>query len=164
MGGANIAKMRDGVRLLNLARADLGVDADILAGLESGKIAAYYTDFPTGALAGKPGVVATPHLGASTPEAEDNCAVMACDQLADYLVNGNIKNSVNMPAVKLGRAMQNRIGVIMKEGTDVEALVAGGNVARGTRGGYTYLLAERDGAFDVEAIKSVGGVLRVTSY
>ena len=164
LGGANIAKMRDGVRLLNLARADLGVDADLLAGLESGKIAAYYTDFPTGALAGKPGVVATPHLGASTPEAEDNCAVMACDQLADYLVNGNIKNSVNMPAVKLGRAMQNRIGVIMKEGTDVEALVAGGNVARGTRGGYTYLLAERDGAFDVDRIKTVGGVLRVTSY
>ena len=69
-----------------------------------------------------------------------------------------------MPAVKLGRSMQNRVGIIMKEGSDVEALVAGGNLARGTRGGYTYILAERDAAFDVDAIKSVGGVLRVTSY
>ncbi len=164
LGGENIAKMRDGVRLLNLARADLAVDADILAGLESGKIAAYYTDFPTGALAGAPGVVATPHLGASTPEAEDNCAIMACRQIADYLENGNIKNSVNMPAVKLGRSMANRIGIILEGDADVEALIAGGNVARGKRGDFTYILCERDVAFEIEKIKSVGGVIRVTSY
>ena len=69
-----------------------------------------------------------------------------------------------MPAVKLGRAYANRVGIIMKEGTDVEGLIAGGNVARGTRGGYTYLIAERDAAFDLEKIQSVGGVIRVTSY
>ncbi len=164
LGGENIEKMRDGVRLLNLARADLAVDEDILSGLESGKIAAYFTDFPTGKLAGKPGVIATPHLGASTPEAEDNCAKMACDQIADYLLNGNIKNSVNMPAVKLGRSMKNRIGIILKGDADVENLIAGGNVARGKRGDYTYILCERDGAFDLDKIKSVGGVKRVTSY
>ncbi len=164
LGGENIKKMRDGVRLLNLARADLAVDEDILSGLESGKIAAYFTDFPTGKLAGKPGVIATPHLGASTPEAEDNCAIMACDQLSDYLLNGNIKNSVNMPAVKLGRSMKNRIGIILKGDADVEELIAGGNVARGKRGDFTYILCERDGAFDLDKIKSVGGVKRVTSY
>ena len=164
IGKENIAKMRDGVRIINLARADLAVDADVIEALESKKIAAYFTDFPTGALAGKEGVIATPHLGASTPEAEDNCAVMACEQLADYLQNGNIKNSVNMPAVKLGRTYENRIGIIMKNGTDIEALIAGGNTSRGTRGDYTYLIAERAAAFDPEAIRSVGGVIRVTSY
>ena len=164
IGKENIAKMRDGVRIINLARADLAVDADVLEGIASGKIAAYFTDFPTGALAGKAGVIATPHLGASTPEAEDNCAAMACEQIADYLKNGNIKNSVNMPAVKLGRSYENRIGVILKTGTDIESFVAGGNISRGTRGDFTYLLAERAEEFDLNAIRSVGGVIRVTSY
>ncbi len=168
LGGKNIEKMKDGVRLLNLARADLAVDEDILQGIKSGKIAAYYTDFPTGALAGQEGVVATPHLGASTPEAEDNCAMMACAQIADYLENGNIKNSVNMPAVKLGRNEKYRIGIIMKADADTDAavqkLVFGGNKASGTRGGYSYLLCERDTEFDSDAIRAVGGVLRVTSY
>ena len=160
--------MKDGVRLLNLARADLAVDEDILAGLESGKIAAYFTDFPTGALAGKPGVIATPHLGASTPEAEDNCAVMACEQLADYLENGNIKNSVNMPAVRLGRALPNRIGVFYRkdEKTEeaVQKLLFGANLAKGVRGETVYALCERDTAFDLDKISAVGGVLRVISY
>lgn len=164
IGKENIAKMRDGVRIINLARADLAVDEDVLEGIASGKIAAYFTDFPTGALAGKEGVIATPHLGASTPEAEDNCAVMACNQLADYLQNGNIKNSVNMPAVKLGRSYENRVGVILKSGADIETFISGGNVARGTRGDFTYILAERAEAFDLDAIRSVGGVIRATAY
>ncbi len=166
LGGENIAKMKDGVRLLNLARADLAVDADILKGLESGKIAAYYTDFPTGDLAGQPGVVATPHLGASTPEAEDNCAVMACRQLADYLENGNVKNSVNMPCVRLARGGKSRVGIFYapEAEEEVKALLADATVARGERGGVVYALAERDAAFDTEKINQVGGVKRVISY
>jgi len=168
LGGANLEKAKDGVRLLNLARADLAVDADILAGLESGKIAAYYTDFPTGALAGKPGVIATPHLGASTPEAEDNCAVMACRQLAEYLECGNIVNSVNMPCVRLAANGGARVGVFYEnnEETDgaVAALLAGANLAKGTRGGVSYVIAERTAPFDLDKINAVGGVIRTISY
>ncbi len=164
----NIAKMKPGVRLINLARADLAVDADILKGLEEGKISSYFTDFPTGDLAGQEGVLATPHLGASTPEAEDNCAVMACEQLADYLMNGNTKNSVNLPNVNLSRSAGYRIGVLYREDAQAESalagLTAGGNAAKGTRGGITYLIAEREEKFDLDKIQSVGGVLRVTSY
>lgn len=166
LGGENIHKMKDGVRLLNLARADLGVDADILAGLESGKIASYFTDFPTGALAGKEGVIGTPHLGASTPEAEDNCAVMACRQLADYLLCGNIVNSVNMPCISLPRKEENRVGIFYQKDADaaVTALLAGANVAKGIRGEFGYALAEKSEAFDLDQINSTGGVLRTIAY
>ena len=92
-----IEKMRPGVRILNLARGELVNDDDILAALESGKVGRYVTDFPTSRLALSKGVVALPHLGASTPESEDNCAVMAAQELRDYLENGNIVNSVNLP-------------------------------------------------------------------
>ena len=97
----SIAKMKDGVRIINLSRADL-VDAEaVKAGLESGKIAAYVTDFPTEDILGVKGVVAIPHLGASTEESEDNCAVMAAQELDAYLRYGNIKNSVNFPNVDM---------------------------------------------------------------
>lgn len=164
----NFDLMKNGARVLNLARADLAVDEDVLAALDSGKLSAYFTDFPTGALAGKEGVLATPHLGASTPEAEDNCAVMACDQLRDYLENGNIKNSVNMPCLALDRGEGARVGIFYRADPEGEAALAkltfGGKAAKGTRGGMTYLLAEREEAFDLEQIKKVGGVVRVISY
>lgn len=97
-----LAKMKDGVVILNFAR-DLLVDDDaILAGIDSGKVARYVTDFPTPKVAGKNKVVAFPHLGASTEEAEDNCAAMAVKELMDYVENGNIKNSVNYPACDMG--------------------------------------------------------------
>ena len=96
-----LATMKDGVRIINLARADLVNAADMKVALESGKMAAYVTDFPTEDVLGVPGVVAIPHLGASTAEAEDNCAVMAAVQLDDYLRYGNIKNSVNFPNVSM---------------------------------------------------------------
>ena len=97
----SIAKMKDGVRIINLSRADL-VDAEaVKAGLESGKIAAYITDFPTEDILGTKGVVAIPHLGASTEESEDNCAVMAAQELDSYLRYGIIKNSVNFPNVDM---------------------------------------------------------------
>ena len=97
----SIAKMKDGVKIINFARADL-VDAKaVKAGLESGKISAYITDFPTEEILGVKGVIAIPHLGASTEEAEDNCAIMAAKQLDNYLKYGVIKNSVNFPNVDM---------------------------------------------------------------
>ena len=94
----SIAKMKDGVRILNFARGGLVNSADVVAAIEAGKVAAYVTDFPSDDLLGVDGVIAIPHLGASTPESEDNCARMAADELMAYLSDGNIINSVNFPS------------------------------------------------------------------
>ena len=98
-----IAMMKNGAKIINLARADLVNSADLKAALAEGKIKSYVTDFPTEEVIGVPGIVAIPHLGASTEESEDNCAVMAAIELDDYLANGNIKNSVNFPNVSAPR-------------------------------------------------------------
>ena len=105
----SIAKMKDGVRLLNFARGGLADTAAVLDGLASGKIACYATDFPDDRMLGVENVIALPHLGASTPESEDNCARMAADELMEYLESGNIRNSVNMPAVSMPRGGYTRI-------------------------------------------------------
>ena len=107
-----IAKMKDGVRIINLSRGNIVVTDDILAAIESGKVACYVTDFPDEKLIGKKNVICIPHLGASTPESEENCAEMAANQLVDYLLNGNIKNSVNYPAISMPRGAQHRIVVL----------------------------------------------------
>ena len=108
----SIAKMKDGVKIINLSRADLVDAAAVKAGLESGKISAYVTDFPTEEILGVKGVVAIPHLGASSAEAEDNCAVMAAKQLDNYLRYGVIKNSVNFPAVDMMPSADTRVCVL----------------------------------------------------
>ncbi len=105
----SIAKMKDGAKLINLARADLVNAADLTAALESGKLSAYITDFPTEEILHAPHAVAIPHLGASTEESENNCAVMAARELDDYLKNGNITNSVNFPNVSSPRTGAARI-------------------------------------------------------
>lgn len=97
-----IAKMKDGVILLNFARDLLANEEDVLAAIESGKVARYVSDFPNTTTAGKKGCIVIPHLGASTEESEDNCAVMAVQEMMDYLANGNIRNSVNYPACDMG--------------------------------------------------------------
>ena len=107
-----LALCKDGVKVLNYARGELVNNEAILEALETGKVAAYMTDFPCEELLGKPGVLCTPHLGASTPEAEDNCAVMAAQELSDYLKNGNITHSVNLPEVNQPRAGGKRICII----------------------------------------------------
>ncbi|MBR7150910.1 MAG: phosphoglycerate dehydrogenase [Clostridia bacterium] len=104
-----LAKMKDGVKLINLSRADLVSAADLAEALKAGKVSRYVTDFPTEEVLELPGTVAIPHLGASTEESEDNCAVMAARQLDDYLKNGNIKNSVNFPALQMPRSGASRI-------------------------------------------------------
>lgn len=108
----SIAKMKDGVRIINLSRGNIVVTDDVLAAIESGKVSCYVTDFPDEKLIGKKNVICIPHLGASTPESEENCAVMAANQLMDYLLDGNIKNSVNYPAISMPRGAKNRIVVL----------------------------------------------------
>ncbi len=109
-----IAKMKPGAALLNFSRAELCDTPAVLAALENGKLRKYVIDFPTEEVIGKPGVIAIPHLGASTPESEDNCADMAAQQTKDYLETGSIKNSVNLPACDLDPAEKHRIAVIHK--------------------------------------------------
>ena len=110
-----IDKMKDGVILLNFSRDLLAVETDIIAGIESGKIRKYVTDFPNPTTAGKEGCIVIPHLGASTEESEDNCAKMAVKEMMDYLENGNIKNSVNYPNLDLGVCSQaGRVAIFHK--------------------------------------------------
>ncbi len=108
----NIAKMKDGAKIINLSRADLVNAAELKVALADGKISAYVTDFPTEDILDGVNVVAIPHLGASTEESEDNCAVMAAKELDDYLVNGNITNSVNFPNLTMPRSGNARICVL----------------------------------------------------
>ena len=108
----NIAKMKDGVRILNFARGELVNTPAVLAGIASGKVAAYVTDFPNDDLLGVDGVIALPHLGASTPESEDNCARMAAEELVRFLTTGAIVNSVNFPTVELPPVAGGRLCVI----------------------------------------------------
>ena len=169
-----LSTMKDGVRIINLARADLVNSADMKAALESGKMAAYVTDFPTEDVLGVPGVVAIPHLGASTAEAEDNCAVMAAVQLDDYLRYGNIKNSVNFPNVSMPVvAGHKRICVLH---ANVPAVISGitavlsetganiENMINKSKGDNAYTLVDFTGELAdgvVEKITAIAGVVRV---
>ncbi len=109
-----LALCKDGVKILNYARGELVNTPALLDAMEAGKVSSYMTDFPTEALLGRPGVICTPHLGASTEESEDNCAVMAAQEISDYLKNGNITHSVNLPEVVQPRAGGKRICIIHK--------------------------------------------------
>ena len=133
------------------------------AALASGKCAAYVTDFPNSETAAMEGVVAIPHLGASTPESEDNCAMMAARQVRDYLDNGNIVNSVNLPVLSMAWAAKNRVCVLTK-GADAAAIAAAVPAvasASKTRGEYGYFLLDTDAQVDTAAIAALPGVLRV---
>ncbi len=164
-----IAKMKDGARLLNFARDGLVVSADIKAGLESGKLAAYVTDFATQDLLTVDGVVAIPHLGASTPESEDNCAVMAADQVKQYLELGNIVNSVNFPNVSMPKSGDARFCIFHTNTPKIISKfldVIGGNVENmenKSRGDYAYTIIDVTGANDGAevALNAVEGVVRV---
>lgn len=160
---AAFAQMKDGVVFLNFARDKLVNDADLLAAIGSGKVKKYVTDFPNDTVIGKEGVIALPHLGASSAEAEDNCAAMAVDQVMDYLENGNIVNSVNMPACSLGPKKGTRVSVISKADAGVlekVAEVCDGDVINKVRGEYAYTLGEASGDIDESAIAGEG-VIRV---
>ncbi|HIS77852.1 MAG TPA: phosphoglycerate dehydrogenase [Candidatus Caccousia stercoris] len=172
INASSIAKMKDSVRLINLARGDLVNSADVAAALESGKVAAYATDFADDTILGAKNVIAMPHLGASTPESEDNCARMAALELIDYLENGNIRNSVNLPAVSMPREgsricivhrnIPNTIsrfsGVLAQAGVNIE------NMASKSRKEYAYTILDVTGdvtANAAQAIDALDEVIRV---
>ncbi|MCR4925373.1 MAG: phosphoglycerate dehydrogenase [Clostridiales bacterium] len=168
-----IASMKDGVRILNFARGDLVNSADMVEALKSGKISSYVTDFPSDEVIGQEGVIAIPHLGASTPESEDNCAFMAANELIDYLERGSIKNSVNMPTVELGNINCVRICVVHKNVPNminqaVAAVTSAGinidNMVNKSRNAYAYTAIDADSDVNddiIKAIEAVDGVLRV---
>ncbi len=125
INSCTLAQMKNGVRIINLARAELVCDEDIIEAIDTGKVACYVTDFPNAKTADVPKIIAIPHLGASTPESEDNCAVMAAREVMEYLENGNIINSVNMPAAFMPRSDDARICVIHKNIPDMIAKISG---------------------------------------
>ncbi len=162
INAATLATMKDGVRIINLARADLVNSADVKVALESGKVASYVTDFPTEETVGVKGIVAIPHLGASTAESEDNCAVMAALQLDDFLRNGNIKNSVNFPNVELARSGEARICVLHAAADDMVAKItaaagAVAGIASKTRGENAYTIVDVNGC-PCEAVKALNAM------
>ena len=165
--------MKEGVRILNFSRAGLVNDEALKAALESGKVASYVTDFPTEEILDVDGVIAIPHLGASTPESEDNCASMAANELIDYIENGNIVNSVNLPEITMPRSGENRICVIHKNIpnmlTAITAIFANDginieNLLNKSKGDYAYTMLDV-GAADTSAvadeINAIDGVIRV---
>ncbi len=170
---ANIAKMKDSVRIINLARGDLANSADIIAALDEGKMAAYVTDFPSADLIGVDGVIAMPHLGASTPESEENCATMGAEELIDFLENGNIRNSVNMPAASSPRCGKARITIIQKNQPNMIATItdviskSGMNIENfenKNRGDVAYSILDLD-SDDLDSVvaelEKLDGVVRV---
>ncbi len=120
-----LAMCKDGVRVLNFARGELADTDALLDALGTGKVAQYFCDFPSEALLGVKGVYCTPHLGASTPESENNCAVMAANEISDYLKNGNILHSVNLPDVQQPRLGGRRICMIHKNEPGVISAITG---------------------------------------
>ncbi len=168
-----ISAMKRGVRFINLARGEIVDDDAMLAALDTGRVATYVTDFPNNRLVGAPHVVAMPHLGASTPESEQNCAIMAVDELKDYLENGNIRNSVNFPSVYMDRSgvmrmciihknvpamLANITTLLSKDGVNVE------NLSNKSKGDYAYTMVDLGSkvADDViEDVKHLPNVIRV---
>lgn len=167
------AKMKDGAVLINNSRGELANTADVISALASGKLSRYITDFPTAELIGVPNAVCVPHLGASTVEAEDNCAVMAARQLTDYIENGNILHGVNYPDVSMPRTGAARLCVhhknvkeilskiltaISSQGINVE------NIQDASKGEYAYLICDLDTApseATLGKIRETDGVIRV---
>ena len=172
----SLSMMKKGVRIINLARADLVSATDIKAAIESGKVAKYVTDFPTDETVGVRGIINIPHLGASTYESEDHCAIMAAKQLREYLLTGNIKNSVNFPSVSLPHTSRARVTVMHKnipnmlsqitsafsrEGVNIE------NLANGSKGDVAYTIVETDnvaGSDIVNTVMGIDGVFGVRCY
>ena len=159
-----IAKMKDGVKIINLSRADLVNVPDLKEALASGKVSCYVTDFPTEETINCEGIITTPHLGASTNESEDNCAVMAAQQLSDFLLCGNIKHSVNYPDIEMPRSGASRLVVLHKNVPNVISTVTGKISAEGinidhmanrSRGNYAVMLVDTPDTVSDETVKAI---------
>ncbi len=173
LDGGMLAQMKHGVRILNFARGELVDTGAMVTALQTGRVAAYITDFPSDALLAAEGAVCLPHLGASTPESEDNCAVMAADELSDYLLNGNITHSVNLPDVSMPRSGGSRVCAVHRNIPGILAAItevtgkAGLNIENMTnksRGDYAYTMLDVAGAVsdaNAQRLLSVKGIIRV---
>ena len=171
-----LAQMKDGVRILNLARADLVNATDLKAGLESGKVAAYITDFPTDETVGVKGITAIPHLGASTIESEDHCAIMAAQQLDEFLTCGNIRNSVNFPTVGMPMSEKPRVCIMNKNIPNMLSQITAAfsaeninieNFANASKGEVAYTIVETNLPADeriLEKLRSIDGVFGVRAF
>ncbi|MBR1568085.1 MAG: 3-phosphoglycerate dehydrogenase, partial [Lachnospiraceae bacterium] len=166
--------MKDGVKILNFARDVLVNDDDIKAALASGKVSRYVTDFPNPAVAGVEGIITLPHLGASTEESEDNCAVMAVNQIVEYIEHGNIKNSVNYPACDMGVcANAARVAINHKNIPDMLTRFTGvfsnkginiSDMVSKSKGDWAYSLLDVDEVISddiVASLSAIAGVVRV---
>lgn len=176
INASSIDTMKHGVRILNFARGELVSAPDLLEAIEEKRVMCYVTDFPTDEMLDCKGIIPIPHLGASTPESEDNCARMAVKQLTDYLENGNIHNSVNLPEVTMERMAAVRIGVINRNVPNMIAQISqvlsesGNNIANLTnksRNEYAYTLIDLEGAAGQELLaklQAIDGVIRASLF
>ena len=173
IGAAAIANMKRGARIINLARGEIVDDDAVLAALETGKVSWYVTDFPNNKLLQNKRVIPFPHLGASTPESEQNCAVMAVDELTEYLETGNVRSSVNLPPVNFPRSGVMRMCIIHR---NIPAMLANitrllsrdsinvANMSNKSQGGYAYTVVDLDTRIDytvIDDVKALTGVIRV---
>lgn len=171
-----LAQMKDGVRILNLARADLVNAADLKNAITAKKVAAYITDFPTEETVGVEGILAIPHLGASTVESEDHCAVMAAQQLDEFLACGNIRNSVNFPTVGLPRSENPRICIMNDNIPNMLSQITSAfsskninieNMANGSKGEVAYTIVETNVPANeeiVQTLQAIDGVFNVRVF
>jgi D-3-phosphoglycerate dehydrogenase len=173
IGAKNLKHMKAGAALLNFSREGVVEDAAVLKALESRQLRCYVTDFPSAELIGKAGVVALPHLGASTSEAEDNCAVMVCDQVTAYLVDGTMENAVNFPNTQMPRESPYRLAIANANVPNMLASISNAMGSRGinihnmlnkSKGEMAYTLVDVDSAVPAAALKelcAIKGVLAV---
>ena len=165
-----IAMMKDGVRLINLARGELINSQAVVDAIKAGKVAKYVTDFADDVVLGEENVIVLPHLGASTPESEDNCAVMAANELIDYIENGTIRHSVNFPDAELAKTGDSLVCVLHKNTpallSQITTAVAGKganieNLVNKSKKDWAYTMLDVTGDVDADAINAVDGVVRV---
>ena len=173
INAGNIRKMKDNVVIINCARGELVNNADMIKAVETGKVARYIVDFPADELIGIENIICIPHLGASTPEAEDNCAVMAARELIDYIENGNIVNSVNYPACSMPRTAKARLVVLHKNVNNILAQITGqvgaeginiANMSNQSKGDYAATLIDTDADIPektVEHISALPDIIKV---
>lgn len=167
-----VRSLKPGAIVINLARDGVVDDVAVCAALDAGRIHAFVTDFPTPALVGHPRVIVLPHLGASTVESEENCAVMIADQLRDYLENGNVRNAVNLPSLALERKGDTRLAIVNRNLPDRVGQISRAlgqkdvnivHMVNESRGDLAYTLLDVEGEIDAgtaEAIAAIDGVLR----
>lgn len=170
IGEAELSMCKDGVRLINLARGELIDSEAVVKAIESGKVAKYVTDFADDTVLGAENVIVLPHLGASTPESEDNCAVMAAYELIDYIEKGIIKNSVNYPNASLAKTGDALICVLHKNIPEILSRItaavssAGANIENlenKSKGDYSYTMLDITGSADAAQIEGIEGVIKV---